>query len=65
MGGVKLTAVQRWDYWRVKMAWPNRTPRFFGKFDSQAEAEKWIADHRWLTRHDEMTPPDTPEAAPD
>jgi hypothetical protein len=45
----KLTAVQGWDHWRVKMAWPHHTPRLFGKFASQAEAKKWIADHHWLT----------------
>jgi hypothetical protein len=47
-GGVQLTAVQGWDHWRVKMAWPDHTPSLFGKFASQAEAEKWIADHHWL-----------------
>jgi len=31
------------------MEWPNKNPHFFGKFRSQAEAEKWIAEHRWLT----------------
>jgi hypothetical protein len=31
------------------MEWPNKHPRFFGNFRSQAEAEKWIAEHRWLT----------------
>jgi len=30
------------------MEWPNKH-HFFGKFRSQAEAEKWIAEHRWLT----------------
>jgi hypothetical protein len=44
-GGVTLTSVQGWDYWRVKMAWPDSTPRYFGKFPSKAEAEKWIAEH--------------------
>ena len=50
---MKLTAVRGWDHWRVKMAWPDHTPRFFGKFASQAEAEKWIADHHWLNRLDQ------------
>jgi hypothetical protein len=48
-GGVTLTAVQGWDYWRVKMAWPDSTPRYFGKFASKTEAEKWIAEHHWMT----------------
>jgi hypothetical protein len=47
-GGVKLTTVQGRDYWRVKMAWPDSTPRYFGKFASKAEAEKWIAEHHWM-----------------
>jgi hypothetical protein len=34
--------------WRVKIAWPDATPRYFGKFNSQAEAERWIAEHQWL-----------------
>src|SRR5262249_53512484 len=25
-------------------------PRYFGKFDSEAEAERWIAGHRWLSK---------------
>jgi len=25
-------------------------PRYFGKFNSLAEAERWIAGHRWLTK---------------
>jgi hypothetical protein len=44
-----LTAVAQSRYWRVKMEWPNKNPHFFGQFRSQAEAEKWIAEHRWLT----------------
>jgi len=39
------------DYWRVQMAWPDSNPRYFGKFHSQTEAEKWIAKHQWLTEH--------------
>jgi hypothetical protein len=46
---VVLTAVARSGYWRVKIAWPNKSPHFFGNFLSQAKAEKWIEQHRWLT----------------
>src|SRR5262249_8155541 len=46
---IVLTAVAQRGYWRVEMAWPNKRPHFFGKFRSQAEAEKWIAENRWLT----------------
>jgi hypothetical protein len=42
-----LTTVAHRGYWRVKMAWPNKH-HFFGKFLSQAEAEKWIEQNRWL-----------------
>jgi hypothetical protein len=49
MGGVLLTAVQQSDYWRVKIAWPEHSPRYFGKFESEQEAQKWIKDHDWLT----------------
>jgi hypothetical protein len=60
-GGVTLTAVQGWDYWRVKMAWLDHTPRYFGKFDSQAQAEKWIAEHRSLAKqHQELEPDQAP-----
>jgi hypothetical protein len=55
-----LTPVTEEGYWRVKIAWPNSTPRFFGRFDTQTEAEKWITDHRWMAeqRQDtEMTAP--------
>jgi hypothetical protein len=43
-----LIAVARLGYWRVKLAWPNKHPHFFGRFDTKAEAEKWIEQHRWL-----------------
>jgi hypothetical protein len=38
-------------------------PRFFGKFDSQAQAEKWIAEHQWLTEQRKVAR-DAPEATP-
>ena len=70
MGGrVTLTAVRRLDGWRVEMTWPDHTPRYFGRFTSQAEAEKWIAEHHWLTEQskvaDEVVLPDAPEATSD
>ncbi len=54
MNSVKLTPVALKGYWRVKLAWPNATPRIFGRFDTKAEAEKWIEKHRWL-QHQEPT----------
>ena len=50
MSTVALSPVMQSNYWRVKIAWPNRTPRYFGKFHSRAEAEKWIAEHHWLIK---------------
>ena len=43
-----LKSLKLSNYWRVQMAWPDSNPRFFGKFNSQADAEKWIVEHRWL-----------------
>jgi hypothetical protein len=37
------------DLWRVQIPWPNGTKRYFGKFGSEQEAERWISRHRWLT----------------
>jgi hypothetical protein len=43
------------------MAWLDHTPRYFGKFDSQAQAEKWIAEHRSLAKqHQELEPDQAP-----
>jgi hypothetical protein len=54
-----LKPIRQGDYWRVEIAWPGQT-RLFGKFRSQADAEKWIEDHRWLTKRQE---PDDNRAA--
>jgi hypothetical protein len=35
------------------MAWPNNAVRFFGKFLSRREAEKWIEKHRWLSKQNQ------------
>ena len=48
-GAVELTPFSQSGYWRVEIAWLDATPRYFGKFQSQSEAEKWIEQHRWLT----------------
>ena len=59
MSSVVLTpVVAARGIWRVKIAWPDATPRYFGKFKSQAEAEKWIELHRWLT--EQRQEPDLP-----
>jgi hypothetical protein len=74
---VTLTpVVTRSGHWRAKIEWssPHTVPRYFGKFTSQAEAEKWIAAHRWMAAQrqepdaaeaDDPDDPDDPEAAND
>ena len=57
-GAVELTPFGQSGYWRVEIAWPDATPRYFGKFQSQSEAEKWIEQHRWLT--EQTQEPDKP-----
>jgi hypothetical protein len=53
MSTVTLTPVAKAVYWRVKIAWPNPSPhtkpRYFGKFQTKAEAQKWIERHHWMT----------------
>jgi hypothetical protein len=44
-----LTSVQKGDLWRVQIAWPNGTTKYFGRFRSEQEASGWISAHRWLT----------------
>jgi hypothetical protein len=53
-------------YWRVKMKWSHQQPRYFGKFQSKEEAEKWIAAHHWLTTRPQLEPgAEYPEADDD
>jgi hypothetical protein len=61
---VVLTAVTQSGNWRVKIAWPNKTPHFFGKFQSQKEAEIWIEQHRWLIKQPQE-PEETPASSAD
>ena len=74
MSSVVLTPVEEAGHWRVKLAWARKTPHYFGKFQTKEEAERWIAEHHWLTAQSqepdvaeaddpderEATPPDTP-----
>jgi hypothetical protein len=39
------------DHWRVQIAWPNGTTKYFGKFGSEQEVQKWIGTHGWLTKN--------------
>jgi hypothetical protein len=38
-----------------------QTSHYFGKFQSQAEAEQWIADHRWTTTQRQEPDADLPD----
>lgn len=49
MSSVVLTPIAEAGYWRVKIAWPKKTPHFFGKFQIKKEAKQWIAGHHWMT----------------
>ncbi len=58
--GVVMQAVtSRGGRWRVQMIWPKRPKRYFGRFDSKAEAERWIAEHRWLAVERQAEPPES------
>jgi hypothetical protein len=60
MSSVVLNPVAEAGYWRVKIAWPNKTPHYFGKFQNKKEAEKWIEQHHWMTeqREEPNIPPE-------
>jgi hypothetical protein len=59
VSSIVLTPITQSGYWRVKIAWPNKTPHYFGKFQSREEAEKWIEKHRWL--REQAQEPDEPQ----
>jgi len=48
-GGLTLSPIVQSDHWRVEFSWPNRPSRYFGKFETKQDAEKWISEHRWMT----------------
>jgi hypothetical protein len=60
MSSVVLKPVAEAGLWRVKIAWPNKTPHYFGKFQTKKEAEKWIEQHHWMTeqREEPNIPPE-------
>jgi hypothetical protein len=51
----ELKAVKRGDRWRIQISWPDRMPRFFGDFASEAEAALWIKEHSWLAPDKSMS----------
>jgi hypothetical protein len=64
--GVVMQPVKQRVHWRVQKTGPLYPARYVGKFDSEAEAERWIAEHRWLTKQSPERRQETPnEAATD
>lgn len=45
----ELTAVEKRGTWTVRIAWPNGSIHYFGKFASKEEAAGWIKEHYWMT----------------
>ena len=46
VGNMVLRPIEQSGYWRVEMMWPGNSPRYFGWFASQSDAERWIEEHR-------------------
>jgi hypothetical protein len=44
-----LSTANQHGIWRVRIFWPNGSINHFGRFVSEAEATKWIAEHDWMT----------------
>jgi hypothetical protein len=78
LSSLVLTPVRQGNHWRVKMTWPNKAPRFFGgkaprriaprffgRFESQADAQRWIEEHCWLTTQPQKSGADESEAVDD
>jgi hypothetical protein len=51
MENAVLSPVQKADFWRVRIAWPNGAVHFVGRFASEKEADKWIASHAWWAKY--------------
>jgi len=47
MRNMVLRPIEQSGYWRVEMMWPGNSPRYFGWFASQSDAERWI-EECWL-----------------
>jgi hypothetical protein len=44
-----LSTRKQSGFWRVRIAWPNGSINYFGRFVSEAEAKEWIIRHDWMT----------------
>lgn len=60
--GIVMRPVLSRGLWRVLMKWPGRPIRHFGRFESEAEAIRWIAEHRWLEKQNLERPPETTDS---
>jgi hypothetical protein len=51
MGGAStvLMSVKVGTVWRVQIAWPSGTTKYFGRFGTEQEDLGWISRHRWLS----------------
>jgi hypothetical protein len=49
MERTQLTAVERDGHWTVRIAWPNGASHHVGRYAERREADKWIAEHPWMT----------------
>jgi hypothetical protein len=49
MARTQLTSVKRNGHWAVRLAWPNGSIHYVGRYADRREANKWIAEHRWMT----------------
>lgn len=45
------------------MSWPDYNPRYFGDFDGEVEAVRWIKEHSWLAPDKEESA-EVPDAQP-
>jgi len=59
-----LSAVQKGQFWRVRIAWPNGNINHFGKFTSEKDASDWIIAHPWLAERQVEPSPDDFRARP-
>ena len=44
-----MSLVYKESVWRVRIVWPKHRQRFFGKFASKAEAQRWLSEHQRMT----------------
>ena len=49
MERTQLTSVERNGHWTVRLTWPNGSIHYVGRYAGRREADRWIAEHRWMT----------------